>query len=113
MAETALEEQPEISVPERTLRYPASVSRYDIATRDELLYAYWIGPVVQNQDVRKWTWIKQLVNHTGKWVGAAIDAEKLAMTIQRGCPSRGSTVYGTEGGGARSLCKGRPPVLLV
>jgi len=70
-------------------RFPAHVSRFDLATRDELLYAHWISPFVSSSDVRQWTWIKELVNQTGKWVGTAVDFGKIADAIQQGLSIEG------------------------
>lgn len=70
-------------------RFPARVSRYDLATQDELLYAHWVSPFVQGDDVSKWSWISDLVNQVGTWSGGALDANRIADAIHNGLPIDG------------------------
>jgi hypothetical protein len=71
------------------LRFPAVISRYDLATRDELLYAYWVSPFVEDNDVSKWSWITELVNQVGTGAGGYIDANRIADAIHHGLPIEG------------------------
>jgi hypothetical protein len=69
---------------EKVRQFPQQVSRFDLATRDELLYTHWVSPFVQSDDVTQWSWVTDLINSTGKWVGAFIDANKISDAIHRG-----------------------------
>ena len=69
---------------ERIRQFPQQVSRFDLATRDELLYAHWVSPFVQSDGVSQWSWVSDLINSTGKWVAAYIDAHKISDAIHRG-----------------------------
>lgn len=70
-------------------RKTANISRFDLSTRDELLYAHWVSPFVKSDDVRQWTWINALINESGKWVSAAVDSSKIASAIQEGLSIEG------------------------
>jgi hypothetical protein len=84
-AGTALAQKLETEKP----RFPAVISRYDLATRDELLYAYWVSPFVEDNDVSKWSWITDLVYQVGTWAGGYIDANRIADAIHHGLPIEG------------------------
>lgn len=79
--------------PKNELRFPSHVSRFDIATRDELLYAHWIEPFVKSDDVSKWTWIPDFVNTVGKWVSAYVDANRIAAAIHEGMSIDGQQAF--------------------
>ena len=56
---------------------------------NELLYAYWVSPFVEDNDVSKWSWIGDLVNQVGTWAGGYIDANRIADAIHNGLPIEG------------------------
>lgn len=70
-------------------RYPAQITRFDLATRDELLYAYWLRPLIQTESASSWTWPKEFVSAVGKWSAAFVDGPKIVDAALNGCPIDG------------------------
>jgi Zn-dependent protease with chaperone function len=70
-------------------RYPQHVSRFDLATRDELLYAYWLRPLIGAEDPAAWTWPQEFVSQVGNWAAAYVDGQKVLAAAIDGCPVDG------------------------
>lgn len=75
--------------PEHPRIRPPQVSRYDLATRDELLYARLIEDLVLGDDPGQWAILKGVTDHLGEWIGKYLDATKIANAITSGMPIEG------------------------
>ncbi|HUQ68720.1 MAG TPA: M48 family metallopeptidase [Planctomycetaceae bacterium] len=65
------------------------MSRFDLATRDDLLYGYWLRPLVSTDDAAAWKWPKEFVDQAGKWAAAYVDGRKILEAALDGCPIDG------------------------
>lgn len=71
------------------VRYPESVSRFELSTRQELLYSYWLRPLIQSDNSSDWKWPKEFVNTSGRWAAAFIDSQRILEATFDGCPVEG------------------------
>lgn len=71
------------------LCYPESVSRFELSTRQELLYSHWLRPLIQSDDSSDWKWPKEFVNTTGRWAAAFVDSQRILEATLDGCPVEG------------------------
>lgn len=70
-------------------RYPKCVTRYDLATRDELRYARWLRPLIAEKDSSKWMWPKDFVKAVGTWATSFADSRRILEATLDGCPVDG------------------------
>ncbi|MBI1348031.1 M48 family metalloprotease, partial [bacterium] len=70
-------------------RYPVRVTKYDLATRESLLYGHWLTPLVAADTPQTWAWPQEFVNQTGQWVAAYVDGPKILQAALNGCPIDG------------------------
>ncbi|MBI1349298.1 hypothetical protein GC163_23770 [bacterium] len=70
-------------------RYPVRVSKYDLATRESLLYSHWLTPLIVSETPQTWAWPQEFVNQTGRWAAAYVDGPKILQAALNGCPIAG------------------------
>lgn len=70
-------------------RYPVQVNRYDLSTRQELLYSHWLRPLIPNNDSAKWDWPGEFVATLGTWAEGLLDGQKILEATHLGCPVDG------------------------
>lgn len=78
----------------KSIRFPAEITRFDLATRDDLLYAHWLAPLVQDDDASAWKWPREFVNQVGKWSAAYVDGPRILQATLQGCPIEGQEALG-------------------
>ena len=64
-------------------RYSSHVSKYDLATPDDLLFTYMLSPLVEPQPADRWTILKDLRSQVGDWVDDALASKKIAGSLMR------------------------------
>jgi Zn-dependent protease with chaperone function len=67
---------------------PSRVSKFEIATRDDLLFAYLVGPSLLG-DVANWAILAGLGKQVGDWVNPYVDAHQIANVITEAFPIEG------------------------
>src|SRR6478672_2200706 len=67
---------------------PGRVTRYDFATRDDLLFAHLVAPLLQG-DVPDWPLLKGLADQLGAWINPFLDARRIADVITTAMPLEG------------------------
>src|SRR5262245_42381361 len=72
-------------VPDRT---PERITRYDFATRDDLLFAHLLEPLMKG-DVADWPILGGLGAQLGDWVNQFVDARQIADIITEAFPIEG------------------------
>jgi Zn-dependent protease with chaperone function len=97
-------------------RYPHSLSRYDLSTRDELLYSHWLTPLIRDSSSSQWEWPRQFVKTVGGWAGAYVDGPKIMAATMEGCPVKGQPalqpIHDLVGDCARVLGVSPPSVVI-
>lgn len=91
---------------------PSQVSRYDLATREDLLFAHQVGPFLVG-DVGEWPILAGLRAQLGVWADPYLDARRIAELITASMPLEGQPLTRLEdlvGDCARTLGVERPVV---
>lgn len=70
-------------------KYPKFVTRYDLATRDELRYSRWLRPLIADSESSKWTWPQEFVVAAGTWATSVVDSRRILEATLDGCPIDG------------------------
>jgi Zn-dependent protease with chaperone function len=68
---------------------PGVVSRFDIATEDDLLMAMMLRHAFVGDNVRDWPILGDLAAQVGDWINDFLDAQKIAEFITDGFPASG------------------------
>jgi len=67
---------------------PGPITRYDIATRDDLLFGHLLAPLMEG-DVADWPIMGGIGKQLGEWVDRFVDAQQIANIINEAFPVEG------------------------
>jgi hypothetical protein len=70
----------------RTYKYPPNVTRFDIATRQDLFYARMVQPLIEGDDTSRWELLAQAKKAFKGTIGDVFDASIIAETITPSMP---------------------------
>jgi Zn-dependent protease with chaperone function len=68
---------------------PGHISKFDLATPDDLLFSYLLAPLFESTDARQWGIMKDLRSQVGGWVDDSLAIQKIADTISSAMPLEG------------------------
>src|SRR5262245_39496034 len=88
------------------------VTRYDLATRDDLLLDHLVAPLLEG-DVADWLLLRSLLDQLGPWIDPFLDARSIAGIITAAMPREGqplSRLDALVAGCAQALDIGKPAV---
>lgn len=81
---------------EPKLKIPSQVSKYDLATPDDLLFSYLLNPLFEPTDATKWGIWQELPSQVGSWVEKVLNASKVADIIASAMPIEGNRLTKVE-----------------
>jgi Zn-dependent protease with chaperone function len=74
---------------EREFKIPAHLSKYDLATPDDLVFSYMLAPLFESSDASQWSILRDLRSQVGGWVDDVLASNKIAGTISSAMPIEG------------------------
>lgn len=70
--------------PPKSKRYPVDVSRYDLATQDDLRFAYFLEELLDGDQPERSGILTDLAAQVGPWITNFIDAPRIASVVNTG-----------------------------
>lgn len=71
-------------------RAPAGLTKYDFATRDDLLYGRMLESLIPGDRPSEWPLLDDVAGQVGAWVNDYLEAGRIAQTITSGMPIAGT-----------------------
>lgn len=73
------------------LRYPKAVTRFDLATPDDLRFSYFLEALLLGDVPGNWGLLQEIPSQVGTWVNQFLDASKIASIITSGMQVEGQS----------------------